>query len=60
MSEKKDFFSTFVDGVKEGYDQQEKEIERDKSNNLDKVKTGAATGATDGLINPFNWIKSLF
>jgi hypothetical protein len=55
----KRFFQNFLGGLEEGYEEQDKRIAKDQSDNLDKVKEGSASGLAEGLANSFNWLKAL-
>ena len=56
----KGFVDDFLDGVKEGYDAEDKRIKAEETDLLTQVKDGATSGAVNSLLNPFTWLQIFF
>ena len=59
--EKKRLLDEFIDGIKEGYQEEDKKIDlQKKSGKHGGFSEGAARGSVEGISNPIRWIGSFF
>ena len=60
MPDEKGALDEFLDGLSNGYAEQDRAVREDHDDLEQKVKKGLATGLAESALNPFTWIRMLF